>query len=211
LVKLAHGNVYALLLMGAIASAILGMGLTVTACYILLSLVMAPALIEIGLNPLAVHLFIIYCGMLSYITPPVALGAFAASGLAGESAMKIGYKAMRLGIILYIIPFSFVLKTELIAIGPVPDIAISIVFALAAITVIGGSLEAYMPKIGKIPSAIRVPLFITGVLLLVGKGKFQYSVAGFIVFLLLCLIIRAVRFGRGEKISPIDLESITKK
>ncbi|MEO1695087.1 MAG: TRAP transporter fused permease subunit, partial [Pseudomonadota bacterium] len=82
LVFLAGNNTFVLLLMGALTAFVFGMGMTVTACYIFLAVVLAPALEQAGLNRLAVHLFILYWGMVSYITPPVALGAFAAATLA---------------------------------------------------------------------------------------------------------------------------------
>src|SRR3546814_6108166 len=72
LILLAGGSVFALLLMGAATSFILGMGMTVTAAYVFLAIVLAPSLIPAGLDPMAVHLFILYWGMLSFITPPVA-------------------------------------------------------------------------------------------------------------------------------------------
>ncbi len=86
LVYLAGDAPLVLLLMGALTSFIFGMGMTVTACYIFLAIVLAPPLIKAGLDPLAVHLFIMYWGMVSFITPPVALATFAAAPLAGVSA-----------------------------------------------------------------------------------------------------------------------------
>ena len=82
-----------------------------------LAIVLAPALIQGGLEPMSVHLFILYWGMLSFITPPVALGAFAAASIAGSSALATGFKAMRLGSVIYFIPFFFVLEPALILSG----------------------------------------------------------------------------------------------
>mgnify|MGYP001367013746 CR=1 FL=1 len=85
LIYLAGGNTLVLLLMGALTSFVLGIGMTVTAAYIFLAVALAPALINGGgMDPLAVHLFILYWGMLSFITPPVALGAFAAATVLGS-------------------------------------------------------------------------------------------------------------------------------
>lgn len=75
---------------GAVTSFILGMGMTVSACYIFLSILLVPALVEAGLNPLGSHLFILYWGMLSYITPPVALAAITAASVAGANSWKTG-------------------------------------------------------------------------------------------------------------------------
>ena len=82
LVYLAGGAPLVLLVMGAITSFIFGLGLTVTACYIFLAIVLAPPLVKAGLDPLAIHMFVLYWGMVSFITPPVALAAFAAAPIA---------------------------------------------------------------------------------------------------------------------------------
>src|SRR3546814_3143583 len=98
--------------MGALTSFVFGMGMTVTACYIFLAIVLAPPLVKSGLDPLAVHLFIMYWGMISFITPPVALATFAASSIARTSPFKIGFQAVRLGAVIYIVPFFFVLNPD---------------------------------------------------------------------------------------------------
>src|SRR5690606_26045752 len=100
LVYLAGDNVVVLLIMGAITSFVLGIGMTVTAAYIFLAIILAPALINAGLNPLASHMFIMYWGMLSFITPPVALSALAAASVAQASPMRVGLESMRLGAII---------------------------------------------------------------------------------------------------------------
>ena len=117
------------LLMGALTSFIFGMGMTVTACYIFLAVVLAPALVQAGLNELAVHLFILYWGMVSFITPPVALGAFSAATLAGANPMASAWEATRLGVVIYVIPFFFVLNPALIGQGPMPEVAWPVVSA----------------------------------------------------------------------------------
>src|SRR3546814_13815623 len=93
------------------------MGMTVSACYIFLAIVLGPALIGGGLDEIASHLFILYWGMLSYITPPVALAAVAAASIAGANPLNTGFMAMRLGAINFVLPFLFVLNPTLIPIG----------------------------------------------------------------------------------------------
>ena len=88
LVYLAGNNIYVLLVMGALTSFIFGMGMTITACYIFLAIVLAPPLVAAGFDPVAVHLFMMYWGMVSFITPPVALASFVAAGLAGARAAE---------------------------------------------------------------------------------------------------------------------------
>jgi TRAP transporter 4TM/12TM fusion protein len=115
MIRLAGGSVPLLLVLGALACFVLGMGMTMTAAYVFLAVVMAPALVQQGLNAVAVHLFIMYWAMLSFITPPVAIGAFAAASIAHCSAMRTGFEAMRFGAVKYILPFFFVYNPALVA------------------------------------------------------------------------------------------------
>ena len=117
LLSIAGGDAFLLLIMCAITSLILGLGLTTTSCYIFLAILVAPALEKLGLNKMAVHMFIFYWGMLSAITPPVAIASFAAAGIAGAPAMKTGWESMWVGSIIYFIPFFFVLNPALLLQG----------------------------------------------------------------------------------------------
>ena len=120
LLRIAGDNPFLLLGMCALTSLILGLGLTTTACYIFLAILVAPALEKLGLNRMAVHMFIFYWGMLSSITPPVAIASFAAAGIAGSPAMKTGWESMWVGSIIYFIPFFFVLNPALVLQGEAP-------------------------------------------------------------------------------------------
>jgi TRAP transporter 4TM/12TM fusion protein len=152
LVYIAGGAPLLLLVMGAITSFIFGMGMTVTACYIFLAIVLAPPLIKAGLDPLAVHLFVMYWGMVSFITPPVALATFAAAPLAGVSAMRIGLQSMRLGTAIYIVPFCFVLNPALLLKGDPGTVLLSVSLALSGIVVLAAALQGYVVGIGRIPT-----------------------------------------------------------
>ena len=120
LLRIAGDNAFLLLVMCAFTSLVLGLGLTTTACYIFLAILVAPALEKLGLNRMAVHMFIFYWGMLSSITPPVAIASFAAAGIAGSPAMKTGWESMWVGSIIYFIPFFFVLNPALVLQGASP-------------------------------------------------------------------------------------------
>ncbi|MGE3869563.1 MAG: TRAP transporter permease [Pseudorhodoplanes sp.] len=170
LVYLAGGAPLMLLVMGAVTSFVFGMGMTVTACYIFLAIVLAPPLVKAGLDPLAVHLFIMYWGMVSFITPPVALATFAAAPLAGVSAMRIGLQSVRLGTAIYLVPFCFVLNPALLFKGDAGTIAVSIVAALAGVTLIGAALQGYVLGIGAIAGSAqgvlaRIAMIAGGLLL----------------------------------------------
>ena len=148
LLYLAGDSTILLLLMGAFCSFVLGIGMTVTAAYVFLAIVLAPALIQGGLEPMSVHLFILYWGMLSFITPPVALGAFAAASIAESSALATGFKAMRLGSVIYFIPFFFVLEPALIMSGEWHETLVAAVKVGLGIILIAGSLQSYLFAVG---------------------------------------------------------------
>ena len=128
---------------------------------------MGQAMADSGLDAVAGHLFILYWGMMSYITPPVAVAAVAASTIAGSHPMKTGVMAMRLGIILFILPFLFVLNPTLILHGEVFDIIHDVVTATIAIWLIASALEGWLYFIGRIEWAgLRLPVLAAGFVLL---------------------------------------------
>jgi len=165
IIALAGGDIVLLLILGACTSFILGMGMTITACYVFLALILAPALVKSGLYPLSVHLFIMYWGMASYITPPVALSAFAGAGLAGANPMKTAFKAMQFGFVKYFIPFFFVLNPAILLHGSAWDIVTSFVLVCGSVACISYSLEGYLPRFGVAPFWLRVILFFGGLCL----------------------------------------------
>jgi TRAP-type uncharacterized transport system fused permease subunit len=171
LVSLAGGNMIFMLLLGAFASFILGMGMTITACYVFLALVLAPALEMIGLNQIAVHLYVMYWGMLSYITPPVALAAFPAAVIAGSRPIKVAFVAMKLGAVKYLVPLFFVLDPALVMQAGVGDILQAAISASIGVLLIGSVLEGYLVGVGKLHLNTRdgliagVVLFVSGFIL----------------------------------------------
>ncbi len=204
----AGGNPLVLLLMGAVTSFILGIGMTVTAAYIFLAVALAPALIQGGgMNPLAVHLFILYWGMLSYITPPVALGAFAAATVAGSKPMETGLNAMRLGSVIYFVPFLFVLNPALILQGGWQEIALVLAQALVGVVLIASAIQGYLVGIGSLSTQrflqwpIRLMLIVGGLAFAVpGGGDMPIGHGGmFVLSLALSLpaLLLAAWFNRG--------------
>jgi TRAP transporter 4TM/12TM fusion protein len=170
LLHIAGDNPFLLLGMCALTSLILGLGLTTTACYIFLAILVAPALEKLGLNRMAVHMFIFYWGMLSSITPPVAIASFAAAGIAGSPAMKTGWESMWVGSIIYFIPFFFVLNPALVLQGTSPYLAGLGLMALAGFGTlfICGGIQGYQAFVGDLRGAgalewpLRVLLVIGG-------------------------------------------------
>ena len=114
---LSGGNLVIAMAIAAVVAIILGMGLPTVPAYIVMSSLVAPALIQMGATPIAAHMFVLYFAVLSCITPPVAIASYAAAAISGADAVKVGFASMKLGIIAYIIPFLFVLNPVLIAQG----------------------------------------------------------------------------------------------
>ena len=166
IVILAGGNYIVLLVFGAITSFILGIGMTVTACYIFLAIVLVPALVEVGLNPMACHLFVLYWGVISYITPPVALGSITAAAMAGSNPMSTGWLSMKLGSAKYIVPFFFALNPALILVGPIWLVIFAVITAIIGCILLAASLEGWLYFYGKISIYQRIPVFIAGFLLM---------------------------------------------
>lgn len=160
-VELTGGNALLLLIFGALTSFVLGMGMTITACYVFLAVTMAPPLIEIGFNPLAVHLFVMYYGMISYITPPVALGAFAASSIADANPMQTAIYATKLGMAKFIIPFLFVASPGLVFQGNPSEILVAILRAFLGLFIMSTAFEGYFIGLGRLKKA-EIGYFIVG-------------------------------------------------
>ncbi|MGD9576817.1 MAG: TRAP transporter permease [Syntrophorhabdus sp.] len=144
LVTISGGNVLILLIVAAIGAIILGMGMPVTATYLMLVVLIAPALIKLGIEPLAAHLFIMYFGIMSFVTPPVAIAAYVAAGIAGSEPIRTGFAALRLGIVAYIVPFIFCFEPGLILVGSTSVILLTIGTAALGTICLAVSLEGYL-------------------------------------------------------------------
>jgi TRAP transporter 4TM/12TM fusion protein len=118
LLALAGNNVYLLLLLIAILAFVLGIGLPTVSVYILTATLLAPALVKLGVTPMAAHMFVMYNGMLSMITPPVAFAAYAAANIARTDGWTTGWIACLVGWSTFILPFLFVLTPSLLMDGP---------------------------------------------------------------------------------------------
>ena len=193
LLQLAGNNVALLLTLGALASFIMGIGVTVTVAYIILALTLAPALTDSGLSLMGVHMFMLYWGMLSYITPPVALGSFAAASLAQANPMRTGFESMKLGTIIYFVPFFFVLDPGLIMQGEPLHILTVFGCAILGVIVLSTSLQGYLygfgdlTGIGVIQWPIRLALLVGALSFampgndVVGLGNLELFIIGLVL------------------------------
>ncbi|MCW1932221.1 TRAP transporter permease [Pararhodobacter zhoushanensis] len=138
IVDVAGGSLFGLLALTALVSFFLGMGLPTSAAYLLLAVLVAPALTRMGMEPIVAHMFIFYYGLVSAITPPVALAAYAAASISGGDANKTAVEAVRLGFVKLLVPFLFATMPGLLMVGTATEITLSA--AMAAVGVSGLTL-----------------------------------------------------------------------
>ena len=129
LVEIGGGNLAVLLILAALICIVLGMGMPTLGVYVLVAALVAPSLVEFGVTKMAAHLFVLYFGMMSMITPPVAIAAFAAASLTRADAMRTGFAAVRFGWVAYVIPFLFVMSPGLLMAGDTAGIIIALITA----------------------------------------------------------------------------------
>ena len=146
LILLAGGSLLALLVLSAIANIILGLGLPTVGVYIVLATLVAPALVKQGIDPMAAHMFIMYYGCLSMISPPVAIAAFVAANLAGADPNRTGWVAMAFGWTLFVIPFLFVFSGTLLLKGDAFSIGLDLALAIAGVWFISAAMMGYAAK-----------------------------------------------------------------
>ena len=135
IVDVGGGSLLAILLLTALVSFVLGMGLPTSAAYLLLAVLVAPALTRLGMEPIVAHMFIFYYGLVSAITPPVALAAYAAASISGGDANRTAIESVRLGFVKLLVPFLFATMPGLLMVGTGAEIGLSA--ALAAVGIVG--------------------------------------------------------------------------
>ncbi|HZX47052.1 MAG TPA: TRAP transporter fused permease subunit, partial [Clostridia bacterium] len=176
LVELAGGNVLLTLVLAMFGSLILGMGLPTTANYIVTSTIVAPALVKLGILPIAAHMFVFYFGIIADITPPVCLAAFTGAGIAGASPAKTGLTATKLAIAAFILPYMFVYSPQLllqdVTLGGIISILITAVVGIACVA---GSTMNYFIIDDNLPE--RVLLLASGFLMI--KPGLATDIIGF--------------------------------
>jgi len=142
-IEISHGNLLVLLALTGISAIVLGMGITTTAVYITVAALIVPALIKSGIVPIAAHMFAFYFGVVSAITPPVALASFAAAAIAKTPPMATAVESTRIGIAKYIVPLIFVYDPSLLFVGPLWLTAVATALAMTGLWVLSIGLEGW--------------------------------------------------------------------
>ncbi len=161
LVQLGESSLILLLLVTAAVCIIMGMGLPTVGVYLLLASLAAPPLVELGLQPMAAHLFVLYFGMLSMLTPPVAIAAFVAANMAKAPPMATGWEAVRVGWPAYLIPFFFAASPALLMDGSAGMIAITLIKSLVGVYLVTAAIVGYLA--GRLNLVERLVVVAAGV------------------------------------------------
>ena len=175
ILPLAQESLLAALFAIMLSSIVLGMGLPSVVCYLLMATLVGPVLGQLGVVPLAAHLFIFYFGMMSMVTPPVALAAYAASSISGSSFLPTSTAAFRFALVGFLLPFMFVLRPELLMLddsGSVANagrVAAAVAVAVVGILAFAGGIAGHLRR--NLGTASRTVLFAAAALALVpAKG-----------------------------------------
>jgi len=207
LVTATGGNVLLLLALTAVVCILLGMSLPTTVVYITLAVLVGPALTQLGIVPLAAHLFLFYFGMLSLITPPDCLATYTAAAIAHSDFWKTGWTGMRLGIAAYVVPFVFALHPALILKGTAEEIIVAVVTASVGVILLGIGCAGYLFR--PLSWAKRGTLWIASLLLLLPTWHGTWLIADAAGFALGAAIIAWEWTRRSERNLPLTHANTT--
>ncbi|HDZ91214.1 MAG TPA: TRAP transporter fused permease subunit [Deltaproteobacteria bacterium] len=191
------GNLMFLLIMIGLAAFILGMGMTAVGVYILTVVLLAPALIKAGVDPIAAHMFLFYFGCLSFITPPVCVDAYIAAGISGGSPFRTGFRAMRLGFAAYLVPWAFVFNPGILMIGSPLEIVLAFCFVTLGAIAMGTAFEGYFLK--KLRIWENVLLALSGICVFIPNSITRTAGLAFLGFFLLKQVLQARQQKALEK------------
>jgi TRAP-type uncharacterized transport system fused permease subunit len=144
LMSLSGGQLWLALIYTTFAAFILGLSLPTTAVYLTLAIIVAPGLVQMGVPKMAAHMFIFYMGVTSDLTPPTCLSPFAAAAIAGSPPMATAWQAMRLGAVLFIVPFMFVYQPALLMLGSWPQIMLAGGTAALGVVCLAAALQGWL-------------------------------------------------------------------
>lgn len=191
LLELSGGLILPSMFLTMITAILLGMGVPTTANYVITSTIAAPALIQMGVPILAAHMFVFYFGIIADVTPPVALAAYAGSGISGGNALRTGINASKLAIAAFIIPYMFVLSPELLLVdGLTAGLCVSLLTALVGMVALSSSLIGYL--VAPLKTWERVILGLGGLMMI--KPGLVTDIAGVVIFaVILFLQLRRIK------------------
>ncbi len=195
LLSVTNGDLVITLLLVMVSCIILGMGLPTAAAYIIVAIFAAPALVKLGISPLSAHLFVFYYAIVSAITPPIAVAAYAAGSIAGEKSLQaVGFTAMRLGVAVYLVPFMFIATPALILNAGWAEVAQAVLTASLGIVALAAAAQAYLVMPAHVLE--RVVLLAAAICLLL--GGLRTDIAGLV--LVACVVL--LQYRRKSSTNP---------
>jgi TRAP transporter 4TM/12TM fusion protein len=200
LLSIADNNIFLALVFAMFISILLGMGMPTTAAYAVAASVVAPGLISLGIEPLFAHMFVFYYAVMSAITPPVALAAYAAAGVAGTDPFKTGVQAFRLGIAAFIVPFMFIYSPQLLMEGSFSEIALAVLTASIGIYLLSAAVQAWF--VGRRANFISRILLLAAAISLI-NSDFTWD----LIALGLVAIVFAIQLILGKQDSELTVSS----
>ncbi len=202
LMTLTGGQLWLGLIYVTFAAFLLGLSLPTTAVYLTLAIIVAPGLEQLGVPKLAAHMFIFYMGVTGDLTPPTCLSPFAAASIAGSPPMATAFQAMRLGAVLYIVPFMFVYAPALLAIGTLPEILFATLTAGVGIVCLAGGLQGWLLRVAT-PVERLLLLGAAGTLIVPGLYT-DLGGGGLLALALLSQTLRGRRQATGAIAPSLD-------
>jgi TRAP-type uncharacterized transport system fused permease subunit len=196
ILTMSGGMMLPTLILSMLVCLVLGMGMPTTSAYILTAVLMAPALVNLGIPPMASHMFVFYFACLSMVTPPVALAAYAAAGLSGASVWETGRVAFGLSLPSFVVAYGFAYNQALLMDASVLEIA-GVVFTAACGTIaMAGATVGFL--IDRTTRAERLLLFVAAPLLIV--PEIYTDIAGLVG--LIVIVARQTRRVRARRLEP---------
>lgn len=168
LMALSNQSLLGTLFLVMLLAMIMGLAMNISTSYLLVAVVAAPALIKLGIPVMAAHMFILFYAAMATITPPVALTAFAAASIAGAPPMRVGFMAMKMALIAYVLPFIFVYWPALLLHAPLIQIVLAFILGVFSVALIAMGIEGWWFD-KNIPSFARILIVGAGIILLTGN------------------------------------------
>jgi len=195
IIGFSHGILPLAIILVALASLVLGMGMSVTASYILVSVLVVPALVKLGVPILSAHFIAFWCSQYANLTPPVCVAAYAGAAIAKANPMKVGFNALKYGSALYIMPFIFAYSPGIMLSGKLINIVLSIITSSLAVISFSGFAAGFLLK--RTILVERIMLFVSALLLI--KIYFYTNILGIILLLIVFYHQKSVMKGGEEK------------
>jgi len=194
---ISQSNLLISLIIAALLTTLLGMGMPTPSAYILAAVLISPVMARLGINEMAGHLFILYFAVMSALTPPVAVAAYAASAIADENPLVIAVHSVKIAIGAFLVPFAFISNQALLLDGTVFEIAYAVANALVGLFFIAVAVEGYL--LSAIARGPRILFFLGGMLILFGGPVVTVIALGGIA-----LAFAWHRFSPAEQAHPAD-------